>query len=55
MLWKLYSSGKCEYDESDCEVEEKAGKQSNLNRIDAHGVVVSSGGMNMELRMKKSG
>lgn len=35
----FFSSGKCAYDESDCEVEEKAGKQSNyIVEYDAHGV-----------------
>jgi Tfp pilus assembly protein PilF len=35
----FYSSGKCAYDESDCEVEQKAGKQSNYEvEYDAHGV-----------------
>ena len=35
----FYSSGKCAYDESDCEVEEKAGKQNNYKvEYDTHGV-----------------
>ncbi|MEA4895924.1 MAG: hypothetical protein VB064_11785 [Oscillospiraceae bacterium] len=35
----FYSSGKCAYNESDCEVEENAGKQSNYKvEYDAHGV-----------------
>lgn len=35
----FYSSGKCTYDESDCEAEEKAAKQSNYKvEYDAHGV-----------------
>ena len=35
----FYSSGKCAYDESDCKVEEKAGKQSSYKvEYDAHGV-----------------
>ncbi len=35
----FYSSGKCAYDENDCVVEEKAGKQSNYKvEYDAHGV-----------------
>lgn len=35
----FYSSSKCAYDESDCEVEEKSGKQSSYKvEYDAHGV-----------------
>lgn len=35
----FYSSGKCVYDESDCEEEENAGKQNNYKvEYDTHGV-----------------